>query len=153
MGFEVKGDDMNTQTSPPAVTPAMIQRISNAFDLLGRYSAMDYEKATPLIAVRSLCLRVGLGRVLQHLEKIGPDALTGHAMIELTNIADLLDHMMRVQPPSAELKDGVLDGVNILRKAAADEAVKTKVHAFLSRVALREAWMKERKASGDKPTH
>lgn len=134
------------------IDPTEQARLTVIYDLLDRYQQLPKDKMLPLLAVRLLCIQYGYGVVLQATHQLGVDSMVLEAKNQLLGISLLWRKMVETNPPPDEIRDGVLDNIDTMRRAVADANVAAHLYKQITRMALREQWLKfhnEPKAEGE----
>lgn len=125
-----------------SIDPEEQAKLTVIYDLLDRYQQLDKDKMLPLLAIRMLCIKHGYGGVMRTVQDIGIDTVVLAAKGQLMGIVKLWTKMVENNPPPEEIRDGVMENIDTVRRASTDVNVTARLYAQLTRMQLREDWLK-----------
>lgn len=118
--------------------------LTQCYELLARYQNLEPNKMMPLIAIRLLCLKHGYSSVVGAMRTQGEDLVVMAAQAQLRDMVTRFRRMVHANPPPPEVYQGLMDNIEMIRKAHKDSKVSARLYKQLLRMRIREDWLTQR---------
>lgn len=135
------------------LSPADQEQLSNYYTLLERYQALETDHMMPLLAVRLLCIKHSYGGVMQGMRTLGEDAVVAAARAQLQSMVKMWTRMVETNPPPPEIVEGVMENIATVKAATTDPDVTKRLYKQLTRMRIREDWLKQRDRAAPSKAH